>query len=344
MESNTIEKKIKNIGIVYCRLSRMPSEKFGVMSLDSQEHAIQHFMKARGIGTYAVLKNIGSAFNKPQTELKTFLRGCKNKILIVYEPNRLSRNTQNFAEIWKICKKNNHTFAIVTMDMFFPSCISSNYEILMKLIQQAQQESSDMGRRISRTYRYKKSREPAWGYRRNDKDDKILEDEKEQMTTKLVKLLSTPGSLTEEIRQCISLVGKYEGKEPFSLVEITGRSSTRDMYVDRIPYSMSPKNIVDTFKYYEIRMRRKRFTVQDINKLKSIPSSTIATRATTPDVTEKDIDNMCDDFEVVQVEKKTGQEWLTIWYDPAIGLPPNVRIPEGMTLPVTACQIMIPKL
>ena len=96
----------KQKAIVYCRVSRMGIETSN--SLDSQEFALKKFLDDRKIGVYTVLKNIGSAFNKPQTDLKNILKSCKNKLLVVFEPARLSRNLKNFKEIYKICEKNNH--------------------------------------------------------------------------------------------------------------------------------------------------------------------------------------------------------------------------------------------
>jgi hypothetical protein len=37
-------------------------------------------------------------------------------------------------------------------------------------------------------------------------------------------------------------------------------------------------------------------------------------------------------------------EWVCVYYDPNIGLPPNVIVPEKMQLPTTTCSIYFPKI
>jgi DNA invertase Pin-like site-specific DNA recombinase len=341
MNSSNIIKR-KNIAIVYCRVSRVADESRGVLSLDSQEFAIKAFLETKNMGVHSVLKNTGSAFNKPQTELKNLLKSCKGKTVVVFEPNRLSRNLENFKEIYKICKKNKHDIAIVNMNTVFDHRISSNYEILVKLIAAAQKESADMGARISRTARYNKSRRPEWGNMRDDRDN-IVPNKIERAITRLIMLLSTRGSSIAEIKTMVNTVGKMEGKEPFEIEEYD-RSGRTDLENDKLPYPMSPSNIAETFKIYEIKKRRANWTSQDIKDILTKP-----VRQDTVD--EDDLVNVFNSSFVerptvpvvpADIPQSSTQEWVYIWYDPVIGLPPTVRIPEGMVLPSVACNISFP--
>lgn len=340
--------KKKNIAIIYCRLSRIPDAERGVLSLDSQEFAIKRFLDTHNMGIFSILKNTGSAFKSSQIEVKNLLKTCKNKTLVIYEPNRLSRNITNFREIYNICKKNNNNIAIVNMNTIFDIRVTSNYKILYDLIEIAQRESYEMGRRISRTYQYKKNREPAWGKMRNDLDI-ITDNPVEQKIDKLIKLLGKKGSSFAEVRNLINEVGVTRGKEPFEIVEYNNTSIDDIVIVnDKIPNEMSVKNIIDTLKYYEIR-RRKRINwssreIQEI--IDNIHRNNMV-----------NIDNLCDDLNAVtnlsrtvpapipQVPlSQTTPGWVRIWFIPEIGLPPNVTLPEGMSIPVEACEIWIPRV
>jgi DNA invertase Pin-like site-specific DNA recombinase len=251
-----MEKGFKKNGIIYCRLSRVPDNSRGVLSLDSQEHAIKAFMKNWKIGIYGILKNIGSAFSKPQTDLKNYLKNCKNKVLIVYEANRLSRNLNNFKDIYNICKKNKHKIAIVNMNMIFDCNLRSNYEILFDLIFKAEKESRDMGARISRTYQYKKSRETLWGKMR-DSMDNIVDNPKELMISSLIHLLGKKDSNVENISSLIFKLTPLENPEPFELVEYT-KTNLEETNYKKLPYSMDDNNIALTLNIYSIKYRNRK--------------------------------------------------------------------------------------
>ena len=340
----------KNIAIIYCRISRVPDVERGIMSLDSQEFAIKRFLETHKMGVFSIFKNSGSAFKTPQTELKNFLKTCKNKILVVFEPNRLSRSILNFMEIAKICIKNKHKIAIVNIDSVFDMNDHTDYNNLKNLIEISQRESEEMGKRISRTYQYKKSREPVWGKMRNE-FDRIIDNPVEQKINKLIKLLGTAGSSFTEVVNLINEVGVTFNKEPFEIVEYDNKTTTDLRIVDdRMPYEMTIKNIIGTLKYYEIR-RRKRLNwtnteIQEILQNRSINNII-------------NIDSLCDDlntvtslsrpvpvsFPQVQVQpSQTTPGWTRIWFIPEIGLPPNVKLPEGMSLPTEACEIWIPRM
>jgi len=72
-----------------------------------------------------------------------------------------------FDKIMAACQKNHHRVFIVTMNSMF----DGNLNELRPFIVEAERESYEMGRRISRTAQYKKSREPAWGMMRNERDE-----------------------------------------------------------------------------------------------------------------------------------------------------------------------------
>ena len=188
----------------------------------------------------------------------------------MYEPNRLSRSVENFKKMWDICRKNNHKIAVVTLDRFFDPVFDSDYDALLQLIVQAENESREMGRRISRTAAYKKSRETEWGKMRNE-FDQIVDNPDELKIIRLINLLSTAGSSVKEIRDLVEEARTDMEAEPFELVEYetgveTGHETGLEDKVveDVIPIGMSPANIEETFKIYGIRRRRARWTAKDI--------------------------------------------------------------------------------
>lgn len=361
---------LKNVAIVYCRLSRVPDASRSILSLESQEYAIKQFLLVRGWGVYLTLKNIGSAYSKPQTDLKAILRGSKGKILVVADPSRLSRSVANFEQIWKICVSNKHSIAIVTTDRVYNFGVDADYYALLELVTNTERESREMGQKISRTMRYKKSREAPWGSRRDERDDRIVPDNLEINTTRLIKLLGTPGTRVSEIRRLIEECGNMEGKEPFELVEYgmevvdtipnrypsgavaawnsLGRHQevfkVTDLKSTTLPYAMSVENIVDTLSIYEVRRRRRKFNRNDVSEI--LANHPVA-------VSQISGDDLSEDFERMEVEEERKEqepapvpqvEWINIWYDPAFGLPPNVILPIGFELPKSPCTIMIPKM
>ena len=329
--------------IIYCRISRKSDER--IMSLDSQEYAIKKWLETNHIDIFKILKEIGSAFYRfkqknDTSDLRRVLSSCKNKILVVFEANRLSRNTNNFTDIYNICKRNKHSIAIVNLNIIFDYRVKSNYQILFNMILNSQEESSAMGRRISRTAAYKKSRETSWGKMRNEFGE-IVDNQKELQITKLIKLLSTEGSSFQDIKNLFEELQTIEVNEPFQLVEYVNGED--DVNVEQtITVGMTPSNIEDTFRIYGIRKRRARWTVKDI---RSILNNNFAINNLFT------IDNLVDSMNInslvtsniLNTTQQNKSQWISIWYDPKNGLPPNIMIPENMILPTTAMTIYLPK-
>ena len=324
----------KNIGIVYTRIS-CANDKSHNMSLDSQEHAIKKFLKDRSISVFKIFKEIGSAFSKPQTDLKNILKSTKNKLLIVFEPSRLSRNLRNFKDIYTICKKNKHNIAVVSMNEIFNTNISSNYEILFRLIQKAENESIELGRRISRSIQYKKSKEAPWGKKYNE-FNRLVDNTREIKIKKLIQLLFSKGTKVTDILNIINEIGNTKNKEPFEIIEYDRKT---ERIVDILPFGMSIKNIASTLDLYEIRGRQnKKLTPNNISlilddKYKVCDDNFI-------------LNSLCDNIESVDISKtplNINKQWLCIWFDPKIGLPEGIILPEGMNLPTIACNLYIPK-
>jgi DNA invertase Pin-like site-specific DNA recombinase len=329
--------------IIYCRISKKSDES--VMSLDSQEYAIKNWLKGYNIDVFKILKEIGSAFYKFKhkndiSDLRRILSSCKNKILVVYEVNRLSRNIYNFKDIYNICKKNKHSIAIVNLNIIFDYRIKSNYQILFDMILSSQEESAAMGRRISRTIAYKKSRETSWGKMRNEFDE-IVDNQKELKISELIKLLSTQGSSVHDIKKLVEELKTVEDIEPFQLVEYA--YGKEDVNIEQtVNIGMTPKNIEETFRIYGIRKRRSRWTAKDIRSI--LNGDSVIDNLFT-------IDNLVNSMNVsrllpsniVNTTEKNKTQWISIWYDPENGLPPNIIVPDGMILPTTAMIIYLPK-
>jgi DNA invertase Pin-like site-specific DNA recombinase len=299
----------------------------GVLSLDSQEHAINIYINEKNWKVYSILKNVGSAYHGDQKQLIDMLKSCKGKNLVVYEANRLSRNLGNFQKIYEICVKNKHKITIVNIGRTF-ECISKfdkDFSDLYELIRVAEKESRDMGERIRRTYLMKKEKEAPWGKTINNLGI-FVNDVREQKSSLLIKLLSTKNSSFPEIVELINELGKMEGKEPFELIEYDTSGTVNDVKCRILPAAMSQRNILDTLNYYEIKHRNRKFNRDDIV---GITTSTPTTSTPIPTSSES----------ILPRE----QEWICIWYDPKIGLPRGVKTPSGFKLPSKACQLYIPK-
>lgn len=333
--------------IIYCRISRKSDDR--IMSLDSQEYAIKNWLKEKNIELFKILKEIGSAFYRfkqknDTSDLRRVLSSSKNKILVVFEANRLSRNIHNFIDIYNICKRNKHSIAIVNLNMIFDYRVKSNYQILFDMILNSQEESAAIGRRISRTAAYKKSRETPWGKMRNGFAE-IVDNEKELKVSELIKLLSTRGSSVCDIKKLVEELQTVEDPEPFQLVEYTnGKDDVNDdINIEQtINAIMTPNNIEETFRIYGIRKRRAKWTAKDIRSI--LNNNSVVNNLFT-------LDNLVDSMNVSRLvpsntlntttQNKT--EWISIWYDPENGLPPNIVIPDGMNLPTTAMTVYLPK-
>ena len=325
------------LAIIFCRVSRLQNEDNGtssipgVTSLSSQEFSICHSVEKHGVDIHTILKTIGSAYSKclPQQQLIDVLNKTKNKIIYVYEPNRLSRNVEVFNQIWTICKKNKHNIYIVSLNTIFYHYNNNDYLKLIQEITKAENESIEMGRRISRSYQYKKSREPAWGKMRNEKDE-IVDNDHEKQISRLIYLLGNKGSNVHEISNLINKVGNMKNKENFSLVEYS-KHECKDINVTLLPYGMSITNIIETLKYYDIYRRNRNWKRDEIFEL-------------CLNKEYKQIKTEIEEENRIENKEQDKIEWINIWYDPRLGLPPNVKIPSGMTLPNFPCQICIPKM
>lgn len=330
--------------IIYSRISVLNDSR--TTSLESQEDANMMFMKKNKLKLFKCFKDVGSAFSKPQKDLKTFLSSCKNKTLIVFDVSRLTRNTVNFKHIYDICKKNKHSIGVTSLDYIFHINNISNYEILFKLVLQTQQESIDIGNRIRRAYRFKKKNELQYGKKR-DENGVVIDVEYEVNVMKLIYLLSTKHSPIDEIRRLITLCGNMTGKDYFDVVEIEdvpylhNRSRMTDLNVDFLPYEMYVKNIIETLRYYEIRKRTRglNWTVNDIRDIYKIYLSNDKKREESK-VESKEIDDLC---VRMKTNVKTDMKWMYVWYDPAIGLPSDIIVPVGMSLPTSASMIYLPQ-
>lgn len=337
--------------IIICRISKLGDTN--TSSLDSQEFAIKRFLETNTISKiHSTYKNIGSAFNKPQTELKNLIKLSKNKIIFVYEPSRLSRNVCNFKEIWSICKTQNHNICIVNINKYFDCKNDIDYISLLKLIEIAENESRELGRRISRSIQYKKSKTLEWGYKL-DNSGKKIENEIEVKISNLTNLLNTKGSSIDNIRKLMDEVSTNKDIEPFEIVQFNNsKTEYESLESDILPSSMSLQNIAETFNLYGVNKRKvgSKWKGDDINEL--IKSNSSKKQCID--------DKLCDNLLNINIDNKVPESseskllpavslspniaWISIYYDPIIGLPSNIKLPEGMELPNIPTLLYIPKL
>lgn len=322
--------------ILYARVSKFSqTENTFCLSLDSQEHEIIKFMRLRNLTLFKVLKDIGSAFSGPQTDLKNLIKSCKNKIILVYEPSRLTRNFKNFDDIFNICRKNNHSIGFINSGVIYNCKTDSNksYSEIYPLIQKAHQESVDLGNRISRSFRLKKLNEIPWGKIKSEEGN-IINNIQEINTSRLIHFLNTKGTNVREIKSLINEVGKMEGKDQYQIVEIIN-GIEYPMNLSKIPYPMSIKNITDTLNTYEIPRRKYKWSNKYVKMI--LENKNILTEE----------EDLCEEFEMVGLNKNISstkdEKWISFWYDPNTKIiPPNVQIPEGMELPTYATLIYLP--
>lgn len=296
----------KNTVIIYCRLSRTPDGVRGVMSLDSQEHAINIYISEKGWRVYSILKTVGSAYTGKQEDLINTLKICKGKNLVVFEANRLSRNVENFEKIYDICTKNKHKITIVNLGRTF-DCDGNKYGLdyvtLLNLIIAAQKESEDMGARISRTLQMKKAQQAPWG-KTKDAFGSFVNDIREQNISLLVKLLATEGTSVRKITELVNSLGNTVGKDRFEIIEfdIYNRNDITDVTGRRLPSAMSSGNILETLHYYEIKHRNRKFNRDDVSEI--IVTYTLPTGSVVPPVSPPRVP--VPGFGVVQVPRSFG--------------------------------------
>jgi DNA invertase Pin-like site-specific DNA recombinase len=308
--------------ILYSRISKLPNNGCvnNNMSLESQDYSNMKFIKDHNIKTFKSLKEVGSSYLKKQNDLINILKNCKNKTLVVYEASRLSRNVRNFKEIYDICYKQKHDIAIVNMNTIFKHDVKSNFEILLKMIEKSENESREIGQRISRTLKYKKSMELPWG-----------SNEIEKNITKLIQLLGGTNSSVKRIKELIQKVGNIEGKEEFAIVEYSSGYIGYDREIkDFLPYPMTTKEIIAVLNEYEIKKRNSKFKASDICEIVNDDNLGLD---------ELRIDNNSSVSTSIPNEK-----WICLYYDPNIGLPPNITLPEKFILPDEPMMLYIPRL
>ena len=305
--------------ILYSRISKL-STGYGSnnhLSLESQDHENRKFILDNNLKIFKSLKEVGSSYLKKQYDLINILKNCKNKTLVVYEVSRLSRNVRNFKEIYDICSKQKHDIAIVNMNKKFKHDISDNFEILLKLVEKSENESREIGQRISRTLRYKKSMEVPWGSNENEKNIK-----------KLIWLLGNKNSSIERIKKLIEKVGNNEGVEEFAIVECSSECVENDREIkDFLPYQMTTREIISVLNEYEIKKRNARFKSSDIYEILN------------------NNDNLeLDDLQINNNSLENSDLWICLYYDPNIGLPPGVVLPKDFILPDRPMMLYFPRL
>lgn len=319
---------LKN-AIVYSRISKTNNTLNNpTLSLESQESEIINYLNFKNISIYKSFKDIGSAYKYRQNDLISILKHCNNKLLVVYEASRLSRNITNFTEIYNLCKKHNHDICIVNINRKFYIHNNKDSIDLFNLIKDAEKESKMIGERVSRTFRMKKELQ-------NKYYDSLgiygSMDITEKKICKLIYLLSTKGSYIPEIRNLIRDVTiNYENFEPFQIIEYDDHGNENYLDSSILPYEMSNKNILDTLNVYKIKYRGRNFKLTDIYSILS------------KELNFYSFDNDNDISDIKNMEINSQYKWMTFLYNPLIGLPPNIEIPIDVELPNIQMMICIP--
>jgi len=220
--------------------------------------------------------------------------------------------------------------------------VTSNYQVLFNLIAAAQEESASMGRRIARTAAYKKSRQTVWGKIRNDRDE-IVDNPAELKISRLIKLLSTSGSSVDEIKALIQETRTNTEAEPFELIEFGNNDPDRDV-TNILPVGMYVRDIVETFKIYGIRKRNARWTTFDVrNVMRNVPivNNTFTVDNLTTSIGVSRLTAPVPMLPIVPENLDSG--WIVIYYNPSVGLPPNITVPAGFVLPSVPTMIYLPR-
>ena len=360
--------------IVYCRISKADTSsnnRFNKsVSLESQETANKDYATNSDMRVCSVVKHVGGAFEKPQTELLALLNTTKNKVVVVHEASRLTRSTENFPKIVRICIRNKIDICVVSTNKTYCLSNASDLEELTGLVNIANKESKLLSQRMLRIHAYKKKNQLPYGFTK-DANGYTIPSQPEAGTLSLIRLLKTPGSSVRAISDMIDILKTRNTHVKFELVEFVGDKQFL-LSADRLPYEMCPKQIYDTLRLYGIYKRRNLWKLNDIRAIDAGASSADSVALDDidevddlaidpdydPEATEDDEDDGGDEDEDVltprtpptptprtppPTPRAPTTEWITIWYDPEIGLPPNIRIPVGMTLPNTPGTIMFPK-
>jgi DNA invertase Pin-like site-specific DNA recombinase len=333
---------LKN-AIVYSRISKMNNTlNKPTLSLESQENEINNYLISKNIPIYKSFKDIGSAYKQRRDDLISILKHCDNKLLVVYEASRLSRNVKYFTEIHNICKKHNHDIFIVNINKKFFIHDKKDSEYLFDLIKDAEKESRLIGERISRTLKMKKEQQNQYYKSLGHYGSQDITEKK---IYKLIHLLATKGSYIAEIRDLVRDVTiNYENFEPFQIIEYDDDGNENYLQTTVLPYEMSNRNILDTLNAYKIKIRGENFKLADISLILSQNLNMDIDMDLNNDEYISEIENMqLDSTNTPNSETSISQyKWMTFLYNPSIGLPPNIEIPKGVELPNTSMMICIP--
>ena len=137
--------------------------------------------------------------------------------------------------------------------------------------------------------------------------------------------------------------------EPFEIVEFNDASKTEyeTLDGDLLPSSMTIQNIAETFNLYGVNKRKvgskwKKDDINDIlsNKRQNI-DDTLSNNLLNININNK-IPASSSSKPSVPIASNVA--WISIYYDPNIGLPSNIKLPDGMELPDIPTLLYIPKL
>jgi hypothetical protein len=138
--------------------------------------------------------------------------------------------------------------------------------------------------------------------------------------------------------------------EPFEIVQFNkSKTEYESLKDDLLPSSMSLQNIAETFNLYGVNKRKvgSKWKRDDVNSLIASNKKQYMD------------DNLCNNLSTINITNNKTLEssntrplppvsssiaWISVYYDPKIGLPSNIKLPEGMELPNIPTLLYIPKL
>lgn len=274
--------------IIVCRVSVQPTthpSSGRIMSNDSQEFMCSKAAIDMGMKVEKVIKYVGSAYNKPPTELLSLVKSTKNKTLILANASRLSRNTVYFENIWKECAKRGHSILLANTQRTYDSGDRGCFLVLFGLVAEAEAESKRIGDNVRRTAQYKKymklnlenmdidverpGSSYAWLSRREGTQRKLLEDvERSKSIEELIKELATTGTSILRLRNHIRMLSplKDENFEPFVVLEVADNGVER-VVRGNLPYGYSEEAILSTLRTYGIKNGARQWSLSGVRKV-----------------------------------------------------------------------------
>lgn len=255
--------------IIYCRVSSMDQTGENHISLEAQQNVCKDFTNDNRLKPSQIITEVVSAArNVKKRHINNIVKNNKNTVIIIYDVSRFSRNVEHGTELLKHLHKNGNVVYFVNEN------IRSDSNNFIKHIQDAENESKAIGRRVSNAIREKRRLGfhigiAPFGYKlKKVRGGNLLEEyEEEHKVVDFIQICKNTPINMRTLNQSLRLIVP----NPIVVDEtpIIGENENGDE-INIMNDKLSNYEIAEFLNEYEVYKRGSKWTSSKINSIKII--------------------------------------------------------------------------